>query len=121
MSTIKEFAEVVRLVALALHGVNAAKVDDGKVSMGETAVLLAELTPAAVKAVKGAGDIPKELSTLDKDELEWLYNEFLTILEWNPTDNTRDLFAIAFNTAATIISDIVRWRNTVRPPKAIPV
>lgn len=118
MNGIREFAEVVKLVALALHGVGEAKKDDGKVSVAETLGLLAELTPSAIKAVKGAGDIPRELSTLDKDELQYLYEGFLSTLGWEPTDNTRDLFAIAANTAFTIISDVVRWRNTVNPPKA---
>ena len=118
MNDIKEFAEVVKLIAVGLHGFTEAKKDDGKVSFGEAASLAAELVPALIKAVKGAGEIPRELSTLDKDELHYLYEGFLTVLEWQPTDNTRDLFAIAANTAFTIISDVVRWRNTVNPPKA---
>ena len=116
-----ELADVTNAVALLLHGFDDANDDDGKVSATEIAFLFTSMLPAMVKAIKGAGGLGAELRRLDTETMRELYNSFLTTLQWQPDDNTRDKFAVASDAAFALIEAAVKWRNTTNPPKAVPV
>lgn len=113
-----ETQDLVVLVAKVIESVSEAKEDDGKVSMPESAMMVATLTPDIVRAVKGISLVPRELSTLGYTELDALYFDFLTRIKWAPSDVNKAYFEIAYDVASAIIVGGIRWKNTKYPPKA---
>ncbi len=118
MSFPAEFQDVTVCVAKLIVGINEAKEDDGRVSFGESAMIAAAITPDVVKAIKGVGQIPKELMVLSKEDLDAVYFDFLTRLDWTPSDDARDKFSIAYDIGSALVIGAIKYRNTVKPPKA---
>lgn len=117
----KELGEVVQAVASILFDAAEAKKDDGRISSLEIAGIIAKASLNIVAALKGMDKIAGEIRTLERHELDLLYYRCLETMGWNPTDEKRDLFACAYEIAAAILTNVIRWRNTTHPPKAIPV
>ncbi len=117
MNSVKEIGDVINAIALTLVGVQEVR-EDGDVDLLEVGILGASVLPSFIRAVKGFKQIPRELKTLDKDEVDYLIYGFLTTMKWDPSDDARDKFAIIYDMAANLITNTVRWLNTVNPPKA---
>jgi hypothetical protein len=113
-----ELSEVVNAVALILHGVNEAKADDGRISVPEALSLFASAVPSVARAVSGVRGIPEELTSMTQDDMDSMYFGFLKTLQWNPTDDTRDRFAVCYELASALVIGGLKWRNTVKPPVA---
>jgi hypothetical protein len=118
MSNTSELSEVVNAVALILHGVNEAKADDGRVSVPEALSLFAAAIPSVARAVSGVRGIPDELTSMTQADMDSMYFGFLKTLQWNPTDDTRDRFAVCYEVASSLILGGIKWRNTTKPPVA---
>ncbi len=114
----KELQDVTVLAAKLVEGINEAKADDGKISGGEAVSLALSLGDDVVHAVKGMGEIMKEVRLLDKAKLDLVYFDFLTRMNWQPSDNTRDLWSIYYDVASAIIIGVIKRQNTLNPPKA---
>jgi len=63
--------------------------------------------------------VPLELKYLSKPEADALYFGFLDELGWAPTEETRQKFFLAYDTAATVVTNLLQWRRVgAAPPKA---
>lgn len=118
MTVHKETAELLQAIGLILRDVGEAKQDDGKLSRTELGFIIASSIPLLIKAIKGAQDIPAELRVLDREAMDNLYYGFLTSMDWQPSDETRDKFAIAYDLLANLIANSLKWLNTLKPPVA---
>lgn len=118
MSNTSELSEVVNAVALILHGVNEARADDGRISVTEALSLFASAIPAVARAVSGVRGIPDELVAMTQGDMDSMYFGFLKTLQWSPDDNTRDRFAVCYEVASSLVLGGLKWRNTVKPPRA---
>ena len=116
-SPASELSEVIGAISLILNGVDEAKADDGRVSLNESLMIFASALPALVRGFSGIRGIPAELVAMDQETMDELYFGFLKDLQWNPDDDTRDKFSIAYDVASAIIIGGLKWRNTVTPPK----
>lgn len=90
----------------------------GKVHRMSFIWILTRALPDIVTALLGLTEIPAELLDLTTEELDTLYEAFLSELNWTPTDNTRDLFAASFATFRDLYINLLRLKNTLHPPKA---
>jgi len=72
-------------------------------------------------ALRGIGALKEEFFDLTGEEMTELRDETMWALGWAPTDDQRDRWDIAFSFAKNIILDLIRLKNTISPPKAIPV
>jgi len=112
--------EILDFIADTFDALDAAREDDGKISMAETLGMV-KLAPALIKAVAGIGELKAEWVAMSREKLNAMRDEFLTRRNWQPTDDARDRADVIFQVASAIILGLVQWSNTVKPPKAPPV
>ncbi len=120
MKDTQETKDVLGVVADLLASYDRARSDDGRVSLAELVGLVTVNITGLITAVRGAGDIPAEAKDYTKEELEGLYEFFLTRMGWEPTDNNRDLAAAYFALIRDTYLNALRILNTHRPPQAEP-
>ncbi len=119
MENVKETEELLAFVADVLVGIEKAKSDDRRISMPEAVGLITMNLSGLLSAVMGAGKIPAEARDYTTEELEHLYDFFLTRMGWNPTDNNRDRARAYFVLIRNLYTDILLILNTERPPRAL--
>ena len=112
--------EILDFIADVFDALDGAREDDGKVSAME-AVAMIRLAPALMKAVGGVSELKAEWVAMSREKLNAMRDEFLTRRNWQPTDDARDRADVIFQVASSIIMGLIQWKNTVRPPKAIPL
>lgn len=118
MTGIIETKELFLAAASLIKGWIKAKEDNGKVSIAEAVSLIVSNTPGVIAAARGAGEILEEAKDFTAEELDELYFSFLAEMEWEPTDNNRDIAAAAFGLFKDIYTNTLRLMNTLRPPQA---
>lgn len=118
MNGTKETKELLTAVARIIKDVDEARRDDHKISIAEAVGLAASAIPSVIAAVRGAGEIPAEARDFTTEELDDLYETFLTEMGWEPTDNNRDLAAAYFGLIRDTWANVLRILNTHRPPVA---
>lgn len=113
--------ELLIAVADIISGVDHARGDDGRISIPETVGIITGCLPTIITAIRGASEIPAEAKDFTAEELDDLYLSFLTAMNWDPTDDNRDLAAAYFQLIRDTYTNILRIVNTHRPPRAEPV
>ena len=92
---------------------------DGKVSLVEWSRIVMSNAADIVVGAMGAGEILAEAFDFTAPELDDLYFSFLTRLDWQPTDDTRDRFFVFFKIVRDTLINLVLLHNTLNPPKAV--
>lgn len=120
---ITETADAVVFLAKLFSRIEEAKSDDGGVSMWESAGFVT-LAPAAIKAVKGIGNIPAELADLTLEEYDTLLGLFFDNggRDVVPDDEkAKALLDVCSDTVFMLVRQIQLARNIINPPKAVPL
>ncbi len=112
--------ELLIAAAILIREGDAARVD-GRISIPEAVGIITASVPAIITAIRGAGEIPDEARDFTAEELDDLYYAFLTEMQWEPTDDNRDLASAYFQLIRDTYTNILRIYNTKRPPRAEPV
>lgn len=115
---IKETKDLLAFVADLILAIDTARKDDAKVSFPEIAGIVTKNISGLISAVAGINKIPEEALTYTHDELEHLYDFFLTRMEWEPSDTNRDLAAAYFALIRDSYTNALRIYHTHRPPRA---
>lgn len=118
MKDVTQTKELLISVAEVILAVDKAKRDGSGISIMETIGIVTSCLPGIITAIRGAGEIPAEARDFTPEELDDLYFTFLTAMEWNPTDDNRDLAAAYFQLIRDAYANILRILNTKRPPAA---
>lgn len=118
MQDTTETKELLITVARIIKDVDNARADGKGISLMEAVGIITTNVPSIVTAVRGAGLIPAEARDFTPEELDDLYYSFLTEMEWNPTDNNRDLARAYCILIRDTYTNVLRILNTYRPPQA---
>lgn len=72
----------------------------------------------ALAALRGIGAMKEEFFDLTAEEMDELREVTLSAAGWNPTEHDKNVFAAIYLTVRDCVTNLLRLKNTVQPPRA---